>query len=93
MSSIGVSIWKHRNAKAMTQAELAEVTGLSKLDIVEYEQDETEPSISTLATIANRLDVTVPDLLGYTNVYVEQDLSIFHTDELLQELWRRAKDV
>ena len=90
MIDIGGNIRKYRKAKGLTQNELAEIIGSSQHRIANYERGIREPRLSTIEAIANALDVTVPELLGY-EVAECKSLSDYHTDELLRELWRRAK--
>ncbi|WP_458413523.1 helix-turn-helix domain-containing protein [Schinkia sp. CFF1] len=60
---IGSKIRAIRNRKKITIAEMCEFTGLSKGFISNVENNNTSPSINTLQTIANFLDVPLPYLL------------------------------
>ena len=60
---IGSKIRAIRNRKKVTIAQMCEGTGLSKGFISNVENNNTSPSISTLQTIANYLDVPLPYLL------------------------------
>jgi transcriptional regulator with XRE-family HTH domain len=60
---IGSKIRAIRNRKKITIAQMCEGTGLSKGFISNVENNNTSPSISTLQTIANFLDVPLPYLL------------------------------
>lgn len=59
--TIGSRIAKHRG-KAISQRELAEMTGVSISMIRAIEQDKKRPSVPTLQKIAAALDVTINDL-------------------------------
>lgn len=60
---IGSKIRAIRNKKNITIAQMCEVTGLSKGFISNLENNNTSPSINTLQTIANFLEVPLPYLL------------------------------
>jgi len=60
---IGETIRQIRNRKRITISELCEATGLSKGFISQVENGKTSPSISTLQTIADFLNVPLPYLL------------------------------
>jgi transcriptional regulator with XRE-family HTH domain len=60
---IGAKIRAIRNRKKITIAQMCEGTGLSKGFISNVENNNTSPSISTLQTIANYLEVPLPYLL------------------------------
>jgi transcriptional regulator with XRE-family HTH domain len=60
---IGSKIRSIRNRKKITIAQMCEGTGLSKGFISNVENNHTSPSISTLQTVANFLEVPLPYLL------------------------------
>ncbi|GLY10992.1 helix-turn-helix domain-containing protein [Pseudobacillus badius] len=60
---IGSAIRAIRNRKKITIAQMSEGTGLSKGFISNMENNHTSPSISTLQTVANFLNVPLPYLL------------------------------
>ena len=60
---IGIKIKAVRNRKGITIAQMCDNTGLSKGFISNIENNKTSPSISTLNTIANFLNVPLPYLL------------------------------
>lgn len=60
---IGTKIRAIRNRKKITIAQLCDATGLSKGFISNIENNNTSPSISTLKTIADFLQVPLPYLL------------------------------
>ncbi len=47
-----------------TQAQLAELLGIKQPSYIRYEKGTSEPSLETLAAIADILDVSVDYLLG-----------------------------
>ena len=61
--NIGLKIRTIRNKKNITIAQMCEKTGLSKGFISNIENNNTSPSIQTLQTIANFLEVPLPYLL------------------------------
>ncbi|KAB7704362.1 cupin domain-containing protein [Bacillus aerolatus] len=60
---IGSTIRTIRNRKKITIAQMSEGTGLSKGFISNMENNNTSPSINTLQTVANFLDIPLPYLL------------------------------
>jgi transcriptional regulator with XRE-family HTH domain len=60
---IGSKVRAIRNRKKITIAQMCDGTGLSKGFISNVENNNTSPSINTLQTIANYLDVPLPYLL------------------------------
>ncbi|MDZ5473672.1 XRE family transcriptional regulator [Bacillus sp. 31A1R] len=60
---IGTKIRAIRNRKKITIAQMCDATGLSKGFISNVENNNTSPSINTLATIAKYLGVPLPYLL------------------------------
>lgn len=60
---IGSKIRAIRNRKKITIAQMCEGTGLSKGFISNVENNNTSPSINTLQTIANFLEIPLPYLL------------------------------
>lgn len=61
--NIGSKIRTIRNKKNITIAQMCEETGLSKGFISNIENNNTSPSIQTLQTIANFLEIPLPYLL------------------------------
>ncbi|WP_223635608.1 helix-turn-helix domain-containing protein [Planococcus sp. 4-30] len=60
---IGTKIRAIRNRKKITIAQMCEETGLSKGFVSNIENNKTSPSINTLQTISNFLEVPMPYLL------------------------------
>lgn len=63
--SLGKRICEIRQAKAMTQAAVAEKSGLVVPYLSRIENDHIEPSFTTLQKIADALDINLVDLFGY----------------------------
>ncbi len=74
---IGSKIRAIRNRKKITIAQMCEDTGLSKGFISNVENNNTSPSISTLQTIANFLNVPLPYLL----LEKDQHMSVIRKNE------------
>ena len=53
-----------REARGMSQAELAEATGLSQSAISRFERGAYNPSLPNMRSIARALNCSVGDLLG-----------------------------
>ena len=67
---IAQAIAKHRNEKGLSQAKLAEMTGVSRNAISRIEKMESMPSIEQLEILSEVLDINITDL------FVEQDTQI-----------------
>jgi len=65
--SFGKRLRKAREAKGLTQKELANLLFLGESTISFYEADKREPKLEILEKLANALDVSVDWLLGRTN--------------------------
>lgn len=73
-----------RKARGMTQAELAEAAGISRATVTQIEREDVDPKLSTIADLANALDLTPAWLL-----MSKQDLKILSqmaTSKVLPEL-------
>lgn len=67
---------------------------LSRMSISNYERGDREPQVSTMEIIAQALEVTVPELLGYPETQIikePMELSEVSTDDLMNELARRLR--
>ncbi len=53
-----------RNRHGLTQAELAEACGLTDETVSRVERGAVEPSLSTVAAIAEAFDMTIDELVG-----------------------------
>ena len=67
---IAQAIAKHRNEKGLSQAKLAEMTGVSRNAISRIEKMESMPSIEQLEILSEVLNINITDL------FVEQDTQI-----------------
>ena len=67
---IAQAIAKHRNEKGLSQAKLAEMTGVSRNAISRIEKMESMPSIEQLEILSEVLDINI------TELFVEQDTQI-----------------
>lgn len=65
--SLGENIKKYRKEKGLTQPKMAELTGISKRMIQEYEGERNTPPVNKLKVIAEVLDVSTDVLLDREN--------------------------
>lgn len=61
--SIGENVKAIRKEKKLTQSELAEEMGISRSYLSDIENNRKNPSIKTLTSLANKLDVSVVYLM------------------------------
>lgn len=66
--TIGREIRKNRNAKGMTQDELAEKIGISRNYVSDLENDRYMPSVKTLSKIAVALQMDLNFLLEMSEI-------------------------
>lgn len=69
LAQLGATARKHRQAARLTQAQLAEATGLHRTYIASFERGERNPSFLTLAKIARGLGVSVVELLSRVQAF------------------------
>lgn len=95
--NIGENIKNKRIEKKLSQEELANLCGLSKNGIWNYENTKRRPNLEVLMNIADALDVTLEDLIyGSNSIYINRlnrsgasiirDVSQLSTQELIDEL-------
>lgn len=84
---IGSKIRAIRNRKKITIAQMCEGTGLSKGFISNVENNNTSPSVKTLQTISNFLDVPLPYLL----LEKQQHMRVVKKDERTHSTFNNLK--
>lgn len=82
--SIGERIRKIRKDKGMTQAELAEKSGVAPSNISHIERAATKLSLPTVINIANALEVTLDELV-YASLVKSSHVSAGVIDELISD--------
>ena len=82
--SIGKRIREIRIAAAMTQAELAECSGVEPSNISHIERAATKVSLPTLVQIANALQVSLDELV-YGSLVKSTHVSVKRLDELIAD--------
>lgn len=69
----GERLRRERDKAAMSLAQLAEATGISKPYLVRLENAPSNPSLQLLSRLAEALDATVADLLGAPRYRVDDE--------------------
>ena len=82
--SIGNRIREIRKAKCLTQAELAEKSGVEPSNISHIERAATKLSLPTLINIANALGVTLDEIV-YGNLIKSAHISVKIIDNILAD--------
>lgn len=92
---IGLNVSIHRHQRGWTQEYLAEKAGLSKQFVCNIECGRTIPSLKTVLSLCDALDVTPNDLLHHSAKHnpdapctLRDDHSVFHetiTDHLFSQ--------
>lgn len=81
---IGQRIREYRTSKGITQAVLAEMSGVEPSNISHIERAATKLSLPTLVSIANALEVTLDELV-YDNLKKSSHISISEIDRQLSD--------
>ena len=90
-SQIGANLSAYRKRAGMTQAGLAEKLNYSDKAVSKWERGESVPDVVTLMTIAERLGVTVNDLLKDPNALPEDTGRVEKTMERVVERTLKRK--
>lgn len=69
---LGKALRAKRRINDLTQAELAELAGVSRINISQYEHNVKNPSLETLIALADVLDCSIDGLLDRKN-YIGKD--------------------
>lgn len=82
--TLGDQIKKFRASKKMTMAVMAERLGVTTSAIAAYENGSRNPSFDVLIKIAKLFNITIDNLLGYTNkdLIDVSDLSLTQRDNV-----------
>ncbi len=83
-AAIGKRIREIRTQKHLTQATLAEMSGIEPSNISHIERAATKLSLPTLVSIANALEVSLDELV-YDNLKKSTHVSVPLIDELLSD--------
>jgi len=81
MVSFGKKLRECREAKGLSQSEVAKLLGTNHSIIGKYERDEVKPTIDVVKKLADTLDTTVGFLLGES-----QDHNILKDPNMLKRL-------
>ncbi|MDO3409892.1 helix-turn-helix transcriptional regulator [Saccharibacillus sp. CPCC 101409] len=74
---VGEQLRKIREAKRLTQAQVAEKTGkdgFSKSRVSDIERGQTNISLKTLETMMQALDISPGELFNFQTLYLSQDI-------------------
>ncbi len=83
---LGNRLRELRTKQDMTQADLAESTGLSDNFIALMERGKTSPSLQTLENLANALNVQIADLFAFNS---KTPTKINKSERAIQHLLRK----
>lgn len=75
-----------RKKAGYTQADLAELLGVTKLTVSKWENGVSSIKADHLKTLSEKFDVDVPYILGYSSVKNETDTKVSVLDETLKKL-------
>lgn len=73
MKTLGDSLRNAREAKNLTQKDVAKKTGINNKTISNYENDISSPDPNTLKTFADVYETSVDYLLGRSNIHKASD--------------------
>jgi transcriptional regulator with XRE-family HTH domain len=78
---IGRNIHRLRDARGMSQEDLANAVGVSLLAIQSYEEDKWRPGNTTISRLAEALQVPIPDLVGSCNAVYDESGDLILTEK------------
>lgn len=82
-SKIGSMILKYRKLRKLKQNELAEIAGINRMSIGNYERGTRIPNAEILQKIADALEVSISDLLGTSS----DELKLENNIDLLSKIF------
>ena len=65
--SFGAVLRKYRNKNEMSQPELAEIMGISRNTITNWENDKCRPEVDSIRTLCSMLGIPLYELFGLSN--------------------------
>lgn len=77
---IGNRIKNFRQAKGLSQKDVAELMNVNRSTYSNYENGLREPNTKMISKIASALEVSPSDLMGWTGTYKESSSSNYTTD-------------
>lgn len=80
--NIGRNILYFRQQQGLTQQQLADVLGINKMAISNYEKGKRQPNIETVKAICKALDISLMQFMAYSEG-VELSAGHFHNADLL----------
>jgi len=84
MVKFGSNLKKYRKMNCMNQSTLADTVGLTQGTIANYENGNRMPTVEVLINIAESLNISVDELLGYKkNSIKKSDSTSFNKEELI----------
>ena len=92
MSSLGERIRYFREAKKLTQEQLAQLIGVAKTTITGYEKGNREPDVYKIKKLASALNVTGDALLGITGYGHDTNTDVTCTEMKHIEKYRSLDD-
>ena len=75
--NIGENIRKLRKQNKLTSKQLGRMVRLSEQAICQYDRNERHPSITGLCNIANALNVSLDELVGYRDSEADNEGSVY----------------
>ncbi len=92
-SSFCAKVKELRKNRKMTQYDLADATGISRVTITRYENGTRTPTIDNLTTLATFFGVTVDDLAGINTTIESSPIgSLTDEEKELLRLFRLCSD-
>lgn len=88
--SFGELLAFHRSQFGISQEELAEFSGVSKIQIARYETNRAKPRRKAIEKLAKTLKIT-PEDLGYRSLSQEKELTVEFSHDTYDALEKEAK--
>ena len=92
-TEIGNYIVQKRNAKGLTQAQLAERIGVSQKSLMRWETGRRLPDADAVETLCAALGITLPELLNGKDSPEKEEMQLTHDAQMLDLLRRMQRTV
>lgn len=92
-TEIGNYIVQKRNAKGLTQAQLAERIGVSQKSLMRWETGRRLPDADAVEALCAALGITLPELLNGKDSPEKEEMQLTHDAQMLDLLRRMQRTV
>lgn len=92
-TEIGSYIVQKRNAKGLTQVQLAEKIGVSQKSLMRWEKGQRLPDADAVESLCAALNITLPELLNGKDSPEKEEMQLTHDAQMIDLLRRMQRTV